>query len=57
MTPATCPACLWPIHGQHHVDESGMGWHLGCWEKQDKAASEAAQEVETDGLDFWAEKE
>lgn len=57
MTPPTCPHCAWPIHGLRHVDDSGVSWHLGCAEKREKAAADAAQEVGTDGLDFWAEKE
>ena len=35
-TVPTCPSCAWPIHGQHHVDDAGVSWHLGCWEKQEK---------------------
>jgi hypothetical protein len=41
VSSANCPHCAWPIHGQHHVDEAGVSWHLGCWEKQEKAAAEA----------------
>lgn len=58
MTPLICPACAWPIHGQHHVDDAGVSWHLGCWESQARIVeTSGTAPVETDGLDFWAEKE
>lgn len=55
-----CPHCAWPIHGQHHVDEAGVSWHLGCWEKQEKAAAEANGDTAPElraFKDFWEETE
>jgi hypothetical protein len=61
-----CPYCLRPVTGPHHVDTTGAQWHLSCAEGRGLTCGQlgatcehcdGCPEAETDGLDFWAEKE
>jgi hypothetical protein len=48
-----CPSCTLPVTGPHRVADDGSVWHIGCWEREHGMPSDG----ESDGLDFWAEKE